>query len=280
MSAQTRVSPVFRKAPLFFKILSFWAMFWFLIGVVLTVSRVVKADESFHSLSTAHGISAPSYNTSVFTNPAGLTYNEHSRISAFAENSAVKVDHPTAGAGLLTGDGKFGGTLGLKQTTSSPAQSSLFYGGGYYVSDLKVAFGVSGLTALNGGGGTTLNGGILLFPRGDLKFGYTAFDFTGGVLAHGFGVAFDIERTLTLAGDLIYVPHGKDFYFRPGLRWGSSNIYATVSYNFRRGSSLGGIGSTADGPSLGLGLYFSQSVSWQIYYKQINTLFTGLTFDI
>ena len=167
-----------------------------------------SALEMGHLLSIGAGISSPSLNSALGENPAGLTYNEQTRLLLDGATTNSNSNSIGLGASLL-GDGNVGAGFGVEtfngQGDNAGQITLANIGVAAEIPSLNVSFGMTGTYTLRnnvqtiGTGSSSGNGyenhafdadmGVIYNPKGDVRMGATLFQIFDGVDALGVGVA-------------------------------------------------------------------------------------------
>lgn len=239
-------------------------------------------------ISVGAGISAPSYMTSVFENPAGLVYNTNFKFvgsaSTFDTSGGFR---PTIINGqFYTGNGTVGASLGvqtsLNNTNGSAIGSSLNFPVGLAASLGSVAIGLGGTFVATGSGfyvaGSSYNLGMIASINPTTFWGLEAYNIFGGLSGFGTGFSFDVSNTATLVVDGAVDRSLKGLTLKPGMVVNAKPFQLALSYGFQVDNSSSSPIST--GLNFGLGAETGQNLHWQFYYNRLSTLYLGLTVRI
>lgn len=226
-----------------------------------------------HALSASGGIASPSFSSAAFQNAAGLIYNTTNKFEFHAAaNSGLSSGRILPG--LIFGNGSAAVTAGLAHVFKSQA-NAIYYGGAIGLSN-KASIGVNGYNFMSPASASSLNAGILFDPLDKTHFGINVVGVSRGVDEIGLGVETSFNQSVQFVGDVTADKKISRFNFQPGIKAGDAGAGITLSYGFGSGSSM----QLSDGFTAGVHLMPGQSVSWEIYYRQLGYYFTSLSFPL
>lgn len=239
-----------------------------------------------HELSIGGGISSPAATTALSENPAGLVYNHQFKILAQGASQSNAFNPLGLGGLLFLGNGMVGAGLGVQTFSDlggTPGGIGLLdFGVAADVTSWNFAFGANGRYTLwntgapigTGIGATwDVDAGILYNPRGDIRFGLTAFNVLSGVTAIGAGLAADPSSWATFTLDTAKDPRGSGWALAPALGVHLSSFQITYAYGLTL--SPGSLW-LRQGSSLGIGVNFGQLAHLELYYNHLALYYAGL----
>jgi hypothetical protein len=232
-----------------------------------------SGQDDAHLLSLAGGIASPSFNSSLFENPAGLVFNHETRVLGSVASETSNLNPLDLGVGLYLGNGSIGGAFNLNDNTASSGGLGYSVGLGASIDSLGVAFGA----ALHSGSGlgTSCDLGLLFGPKNKVHGGFTAYDVTNGISAFGGGIAADVGSGASLGVDASTTPKFKGTTFKPGLSVQASSLQLSMGYGFSVDQSNTSYLRT--GVSVGAGVKLTESLHLQAYYNELEEYFAGLS---
>lgn len=230
-------------------------------------------DERAHLLSTAAGISSPSYASAFMENPAGIIFNSQTKVQGSLWTPNDKLDPLGAGAMLILGNGSAGAGVGVLGTGTD--NYSLNWG---LAADVgPVALGFNGSKSMKGSGaGWGLDVGALINPKDAFRIGVVGYGLADGPDAIGAGVGYDVSgATLAIDGARSMLKGRDEITVKPGLTVNAGNFSLSGGYGFE----VQGKGGTPipTGTSLGVGYASGGAWSAQFYYNQLAYYYLGVT---
>jgi hypothetical protein len=246
--------------------------------------------ETGHILSIGGGVSSPSVTSSLGENPAGLAYNHQTKLLGALAGANSSFNPMGTGGLFFLGNGYVGGGLGVQSFSSQRSDNNtssitLFtYGIAAYITGLNISFGASGSYAFQGGGNAGGTGastpwgldlGLIYNPKGEVRFGASAFNVVNGVNTIGVGIAADASTYATFALDATADQNINGKTIKPAMGIHLMDFQFTLGYGVR----LDEVASNwiRQGGSFGLGLRLTPMIHLQGYYNHIAQYYGALT---
>lgn len=245
--------------------------------------------EMNHTLSVGAGIASPSVTSSLFENPAGLSYNLQTKF--LAEGGSTNNNFNPIGLGGLffLGNGFVGGGIGVQtfngQGDNAGLLTQLDFGIAAEISSMNISFGATGSYLIQRSGfpqGAWYNSnwssdvGLIYNPRGEVRLGVTAFNVINGVDAIALGIAGDASSWATFVLDGSMNPRtatGK--VLKPAMGIHLMDFQFTLGYGLPLDN--GSDNWIRRYSSFGLGIRLSYNWHFQAYYNQLALYYLGLT---
>ncbi len=240
----------------------------------LTRFAFATQSDNEHALSASGGIASPSFSSAAFQNSAGLVYNSTKKFELHAGTNS-SLGNPRVLPGLIFGNGDFAMAAGLAYVFQSKA-TAIYYGGALALGGRKLSLGVNGFNFISPQTGATLDAGLMFDPFDKSHFGINVVGITSGIREIGFGLETPFSGSTQFVADATVDKSIKNFAIQPGIKAGDPLTAITLSYGFGGAVSR----QLTDGFAAGLHLTPGQSVSWEIYYRQLGYYFTSLSFAL
>ncbi len=249
------------------------------ISVILNQQTLFAANTSGgsdndHALSASGGIASPSYSSAAFQNSAGLVYNTKNKFEMHASADS-NMGSTRILPGLILGNGDAAFTAGVAHFFKAKA-NAFYYGGALGFQNRKYSIGVNGYNFISPLAAATVDVGFMFNPIDKTHLGLNVIGVSRGVDEIGVGVETPFSSSVQFITDATTDKKLSKFNFQPGIKAGDSDAGFTFSYGFgSKGSS-----QLTDGFTAGLHLMPGQTVSWEIYYRQLGYYFTSLSFAL
>lgn len=251
-----------------------WAALMVATGIVQN-DAFAAGSSGLPEISVSAGIASPSATSAILQNPAGLTRNRRLQIEAHSAFPGNGLENPTLGAGIFGGGNGFGAGAGVNHSTQGSV-STAYYGLGVQAGGAGFSLGISGMTSISNGGGSSFDLGLLIGGADRFRIGATVMDFTESGREFGLGVGFGLGGGASFVTDLAIGSEFDNPWLQPGIVVGSSSAALTLSYGFALRSSSSGTSQVSDGITFGGSLEAGQNLRLSVYYRQLSHLYAGL----
>ncbi len=232
-------------------------------------------DKRF-SLPVASGIAMPSNVTSLFQNPAGLTYNNNSKVLAVLGGNAADLKSPNYGGYFYTGNKTLSMGFGYQSAGSIWNNGKINAGVGFFFKELNSSFGVSSYQIEKK---FYTNLGYLFNPFGKLKVGLTGLGIDeSGAKTYALGLAYDLGYTLSLALDTGVNYKFKDAMVTPGVKVNSGNLAFSAGYSIKADKIRSTPPHITNGAQVGITYWIIKALSMDLYYRHQNKYNLDLAF--
>lgn len=260
------------------------------VGLVLGGSaHAARRDTSGHDMRlmpVGSGVSSPSTWSSLEQNPAGLTFNNRSRLQLDARTSDTDFDDITDGLSFLTGNGMVGmgvGYLGTYDRNASNYGFGVSAGLAAQIPVIRTSLGVRAYKSIyaaedfvDAGDGWNTGVGLLITPMPWLRIGYELPNLIGGLHEMGFGASFDVSNFATVTVDGAYNLDNDAFELHPALSVYVYVLQLTVGYAFDVTDNTTAM--IRDGLDFGVAFHVKNRLAFQVMYNNMDKLYAGMNF--
>lgn len=230
-----------------------------------------------HDIAVAGGIASPSNITSLFQNPAGLSFNQQTALSVATSFSNDSFQDPSIEGGIFAGNSSIGGGILVDHATAGNGSTFINYGLGFGVAGASVGIAA---TMDSNGSNSNFNAGVLFGGSQPLHFGASVNAFTHSYREFGAGLGYDASGDFSLVTDATVDNNFGNLWVMPGIVVKGSTAALSLSYGFAGKSGAATSREIADGIAAGASVRFGNNLHLQAYYKELNRYYAQLSISL